>query len=236
MERPSLRRFDVAQLLESAMTISEWKGDYNNFGVFFTHDKSYCLNKILAIRLISEERAPDVFYSFWHTSIEEKVTVDYPYNEMEYQPKKHHLLTEQKRIKQEELDSLFNGEWSEPYVIELDEIVEGILKEIPKKRERERTQVCIALNQKQLSVELCKGKKEKRKCFLKRVYPIQNEIAEIKNKDVVVGTSAFVAVMSVFGNKTEVSFQFSHDKIKITGEHIKDERHTEVEVVLAQMK
>lgn len=236
-----VKRFDVACALESAFKHHDWKGDDHYKGVFFTDTKGYCVNKILAIRIEHEEKAPDVFYSFAAKNIDEKVMIEYPFSAMDMKPKKHHLLSERKELRKKELDSLFGnlGDCDE-FKIAGHELF-GILEEnVPSKRERDRTQVQLIRRAEDCRMEIVRHKKHEKEVIAKKELPITDYqfIEEEKIMKVAkLNANSLYTVLQLFPTKSEVSFCISRDRIKITGNlSTLEGRKAAVEVVLSQMK
>lgn len=243
MSKPNRRvkRFDVACALESAFEHHDWKGDNHYKGVFFTDTNGYCVNKILAIRIGHEEQAPEVFYSFTANTLDDKVMVEYPFNQMEMKPKKHHLLSERKELQRKELDQLFEqAEESDDLTLNNDEVFLPIAELVPNKRERDRTQIQFVCKESGCRMEIVRYKKHEKEILFKKDLP--SDHYNFKDGDGFQRTARLNAntlhtVLQLFPRKSEVSFYISRDKMKITGNlSTLEGEKAAVEVVLAQMK
>lgn len=243
MSKPNRRvkRFDVACALESAFQHHDWKGDNHYKGVFFTDTNGYCVNKILAIRIGHGEQAPEVFYSFTANTLDEKVMVEYPFNQMEMKPKKHHLLSERKELQRKELDLLFEHvEESDELSLNNDEVFLPIAELVPNKRERDRTQVHFICKSSGCRMEIVRYKKHEKEILFKEELSLETyrfEEGEQIQKLARLNANTLHTVLQLFPRKSEVSFYISRDKMKITGNlSTLEGEKAAVEVVLAQMK
>lgn len=234
-----VRRFDIASILETAFEQNEWKGDEHHRGVFFTDDKGYCINKVLAIRAQHEEKAPKVFYSFFAPTIDEQVTLDFPYDEMELKPKKHHLLIDKKKMMEEDMDDLFTvspiaGEMT----IECDEVYKPIDESVPNKRERDRTQVHLKSLENGINMTVVRTKKSEQ--IIRYSRDLVCSELEWNDKNVYKGkinANTLHTVLQIFPRKTKVLFQFARDRMKLTGNlSTLEGEQSRVEVVIALMK
>lgn len=237
--RNKVRRFDVASILETAFENNVWKGENHHFGLFFTGDNAYCINKVLAIRARHEESAPHVFYSFHEESIEEKVTLEFPYDGMTRQPRKHHLLIERDTLKVSEVDPLFD---EVPIVMKTDLVVEDnqkcIEEFIPNKRERDRTHIHYDIIKDSITMTLSRTKNGEEAILHTRVFVVANTPFDRKDTyRATVNANTLHTVLKIFPEKTKVSFIFSHDRMILTGKLSTEEgEQSQVEAVIALMK
>lgn len=234
-----VRRFDIATILETAFINNEWKGDEHHKGVFFTDDKGYCVNKVLAVRAYHEEQAPKVFYSFLAKSIDEKVTIDFPFAEMNVTPKKHHLLFNDKTMTEELIDDLFSiDEAHSVCEVTVSDISSPIVEVVPNKRERDRTQVHFTLSSHNMNFAVVREKKSEQIIHYEKANVCNVDWnGEKGSRNIKVNANTLFTVMNLFSEKTKVSFQFAHDRMKITGcLSTKEERTARVEVVLSLLK
>jgi hypothetical protein len=236
-----VRRFDLACALESAFEQNDWKGDSHCRGVFFTDQRGYCLNKVLAIRIEHEEEAPDVFYSFNTSSIENKVVAEYPFKDMEVKPKKHHLLLDRKDMKKEDMDRLFvlDSEYDEVILLNTD-ILEPLISKLPNKRERERTQIHFMRTKNNMRFDVVRYRKNQKEIVHKKeCTPVKYFFHEGERgiHTARANANTLHTVLQIFPMKSEVCFRFAHDRIKITGNlSTLEGKQARVEIVLAQMK
>lgn len=233
-----VRRFDIASIFEKAFEHNEWKGDKESKGVFFTDEAGYCINKVLAIRAQHEEEAPKVFYSFFAPSIDEQVTLDFPYTEMKANPKKHHLLFKKSTIGESEVGSLFDIDSIGELVIYNEDVCPTIQEVVPNKRERDRTQIHLKPNEEGIKMNLVRSKKNQQTTLHSFVAPgIKGKFNNTQKYQATVNANTLHTVLRIFPEKTKVLFQFSHDRMKLTGNLLTEDKATSrVEVVLALMK
>lgn len=236
-----VRRFDLACALETAFEQNEWKGDVHCKGVFFTDKRGYCVNKVLAIRIEHEEEAPDVFYSFHATCLDNKVVPTFPYQNMETKPKKHHLLINKEKIKKEDMDHLFVMDTPHDEVVFYNtELLESLSEKLPNKRERDRTQLHIIRKKVGVHFEIVRLKRNEKDILSKQQIDTEKYLfheTDEQTRIAKVNANTLHTVLQIFEAKTEVSFRISHDRIKITGElSTLEGKKTQVDVVLALMK
>lgn len=229
----TVKRIDVALLMESAMAESEWKGDKQACGVFFTDDKGYCLNKVLAIRIKQVEQAPEVFYSFWQPL--DKVTTEYPYEDLKVQPKKHHLLSADSTTPKRDFDKMFLMSVIEnELTFDVSDFISPITASLDTKRERDRSVTIIEIKMPNvINLIIAKEKKKEKQIFYTGEINILEMKSAIVEQVVKVNSATLYAVLKIFPDNSTVSFQFTHDRIKIIGA---SSNGSEIEIVLAQMK
>lgn len=234
-----VRRFDVATIMETAFEQHEWKGDAHHCGVFFTDTKGYCVNKVLAIRATHEEKAPQVFYSFFTKAIDEKVTKEYPYENMDKNPKKHHLLHTKPELTLRDMDHLFDIEEEQGFfTAATEEMCATIEEKIPNKRERDRAIANFELSKKEVAFALERNKKNVENELHKEIL-CTDELKWVpeKTSTVALNANTLHTVLRIFTGKTKVSFRVSHGKMKLTGCLSTEEgEEALVEVVLSLMK
>lgn len=231
-----VRRFDVARAFECAFEQNEWKGDIHHKGVFFTTEKAYCVNKVLAICAQHEEQSKDVYYRFDCDCLEEKVVHAYPFSEMDTRPKKHHLLFDDEQLDKGELEELFAFSTDGEIFFSYTPLLHTLHDALPNKRERDRTYVDMAFGD-VLSYRLYRPRKGERHLVAEGELDVVSTFLDNEQRQIRLNANTLHTTLQVFDRKSEVSFQLAHDRIKITGElSTLEGRRTQVCAVLALLK
>lgn len=234
-----IKRFDIASILETAFEQNEWKGENHHRGVFFTDDSGYCVNKVLAVRAEHEEQAPKVFYSFFTELIDEQVTLEYPYKDMEMKPKKHHLLIHADELKEDELEMVFTlSQVICTCKTSPEQTREFIHEAVTNKRLRDRAQFVFDVQKEKVKMKVLQMKKNQ--IIAHDEKEMESDEINFESADsfrAIVNANTLHTVLSIFSQKTKVLFQFARDRMKITGSLSTSEgKQARVEVVLALMK
>ena len=235
-----IQRFDVAKLLEKSVDLSYWKGDEQTKGVFFTDEYGYTLNKILAIRVKHDEKAPEVFYSFTAKNEEESVITEYPFKELSLKPKNHHLLFDELKLNKDKLDDIFRvPDTYESITIETDRLV-GLLEKVNNKRELERSYLVFGLQENQMKFDIVRKKKKDRIVTFgevinckpitaadviaaqKRMVEKPVEKPADKRKDGAVNAHTMLYVLKIFSAYSSILFKVGNGRIMITGDKQKE--------------
>lgn len=234
-----IKRFDIASILETAFENNEWKGDNHHKGVFFTDDSGYCVNKVLAVRAEHEEQAPKVFYSFFAELIDEQVTLEYPYKDMEMKPKKHHLLIQSDELKEDELENVFTLTQVICACEAIPQQTQNFICEtVANKRLRDRAQFVFDVNKEKVMTKILQTKKNRVIAQDEKNMESDEILFEsAESFKAIVNANTLHTVLSIFSQKTKVLFQFARDRMKITGSlSTSSSKQARVEVVLALMK
>jgi len=226
-------KFEIARLLQEKIDIASLKSDSHVKGVWFTDNYGVVLNKVMGIKIKHSDSffSESLFYSFVDTTDDGSALVceAYPFVDMLFKPKKHHLLFTETDVREKRLKDIFQ---IEPYEIVTwnPKEIDAAIPEITNKRLREKTILRVRIE----------SDISKLSCFV-HTKNIKNAVKEASIKNIYQegqGVSFFSinafnlkAVLQLLSCYNTITLKISRNKIVITGDD-----HQEVEIVLAIMK
>lgn len=229
---------DLAELLRSK--IERWAGDSHAHGVFFTDNRGFLLNKILAVRITrpAEERLEQsLFYSFHEMDAEDgfpKVEARYPFSDMIRTPKKHHLLFDRAHIDIATINSLFEVPFDIHCQFQIKPVLD-ILDDVGNKRERDRSIARCKIDDEQLTIEIYR--KSGRLSSKLAAGTITLDGCKPLPIHAVFGVNAqtIAYVLEIFSAKTNVLLSVGSDRIKFT-EATNALQTPQLEVLISKMR
>lgn len=242
--------FDIAQLIQSKVDFSSWKGDEHIKGVWFNDSHGCTLNKVMAVRVkcASEDKEgafdESLFYSLsaFHDRLDEQedgspvLSEQFPFINMKVKPKKHFLLFDQEEISKKDIEKIFTLTESHAIIRVKPQPIIDALGSINNKRDRERSVSSLTIIDNQLTIHIFKrhsrkllttSAKETVDCEL-----LASPIQYTKEITADLNAHTLLYLLSMFCSFSAVALYVARDRIMITS----DDCAPHVEVVVARLK